>query len=203
CTGDAKIYSYFPEKQIAPFKIAFLGFKSAIPEGGPDLFSNPLLHTIIRAEPVKQDISDRLSDRLYMLIEDSKNYNMINMRWDQKAGSINPGDMNAVKALVKDISADIVITGYVYRMQEREGGEYASVSPASVAFDLYFLDVNKAAVSWKGRYDKTQKSLSENLLDFKSFLKFKGKWADVDTLALEGLKELVDNMPIIKKSIIR
>lgn len=201
CATSKKVHSEFPERQIGSSKIAFLGLISAMPDGdGPDLFSNPLMNTMISAEPVSQDTSDRLSNKLYTLIEGLRNYNIINMKGYQTSGyGTSPLDINAVKTLVKAISADIVITGYVYRMQEREGGEYSAVRPASTAFDIYFIDVKKGTISWSGSYDKTQKSLSENLLDFKSFLKFKGKWADVESLASAGLKELVDDMPVIKK----
>jgi hypothetical protein len=201
CATNRKVYSEFQERQIGPSKIVFLGLRSAMPEGdGTEMFSNPIINTMISAEPVRQDISDRLSDKLYTLIEGSRDYYMVNMKGNQtyEYGSAKPLDINAIKVIVKEISADIVITGYVYRMQEREGGEYSAVRPASVAFDIYFIDIKKGTVSWSGSYDKTQKSLSENLLDFKSFLKFKGKWADVESLALAGLKELVDDMPIIK-----
>ncbi|NLD35569.1 MAG: hypothetical protein GX654_01735 [Desulfatiglans sp.] len=202
CATNKKVYSEFAEGQVGPLKIVFLGLRSGIPEGGsPALFSNPLLNTMVSAEPVNHDISDRLSDKLYTLIEESRDYNMVNVKGHQIPGynSANPLDINSINTLAKEISADFVITGYVYRMQEREGGKYSAVTPASTAFDIYFIDVKNGTISWRGSYDKTQKSLSENLLDFKSFLKLKGKWADVESLALAGLKELVDDMPKIKK----
>ncbi|MBN1905949.1 MAG: hypothetical protein JW927_12720 [Deltaproteobacteria bacterium] len=202
CATSKKVHSEFPEKQIGSSKIVFLGLISAMPDGnGPDLFSNPLLNTMISAEPVSQDISDRLSDILYTLIEGSRNYNIINMKGYQTSGfnSADPLDINAIKALVKEISADFVITGYVYRIREREGSDYSANSPASVSFDIYIINLETGLIPWKGSYYKTQKFLSDNLLDFKSFLKFKGKWADVESLASAGLKELVDDMPVIKK----
>lgn len=198
CATGKKVYSEFPEKQIGPFKIAFLGLRSAMPEGeGTDLFHNPLLDTMISAEQVNQAVSDILSDKLYSLIQDARNYEMVNMKGYQISGynSAKPLDINAIKGIAKEISADIVITGYVYRMHERKGGEYSAASPASAAFDIYFIDIKNGSLIWKGSYDKTQKSLSENLLDFKSFLKFKGKWVDVNSLSAIGLKELVDDMP--------
>jgi hypothetical protein len=198
CATDKKVYSEFHEKQIGSCKIAFLGFMSAIPEGErADLFHNPLLNTMISAEPVSQNISDHLSDKLYTFIENSRNYEMLDIKRYQAYGqkSANIGDINSIKAIVKEYSVDFVITGYVYRMNERKGGKYSAASPASAAFDIYFIDIKKGSISWKGNYNKSQKSLSENLLDLKSFLKFKGKWTDVESLAEVGLKELVDDMP--------
>jgi hypothetical protein len=198
CATDKKIYSEFPEKQVGLCKIAFLGLRSAMPEGkNSDLFHNSLLNTMISAEPVSQDISDQLSDKLYTLIKESRDYEMVNMNGYQTSwqNDTNPLDIKIIKEIVKEISVDFVITGYVYRMHEREGGKYSAANPASAAFDIYIIDINKGTISWRGMYDKTQKPLSENLLDFKSFLIFKGKWADVYSLAEAGLKELVDDMP--------
>jgi hypothetical protein len=203
CATDKKVYSVFPEKQIEPCKIAFLGLMSAMHEGegSAGLFHNPLLNAMISAEPVSQDISDRLSDKLFTLIKNSRNYEMVNMKGYQTSGHdiSNPVDINAMKTILKGITADFIITGYVYRMREREGGEYSAANPASASFDIYFIDVKTASISWKGSYKKSQKSLSENILDFKSFLKFKGKWANVESLAEAGLKELVDEMPFITR----
>jgi hypothetical protein len=198
CATNKKVYSEFPENQIGKRKIVFLGLRSAMPEGeGSDLFHNLLLNTMMRAEPVSQAVTDQLSDKLYTLIEEVRDYEMINMKQYQAFGQNNasPFDIKVIKEIVKEISADFVITGYVYRMHERQGGKYSAANPASAAFDIYIIDINKGTISWRGMYDKTQKPLSENLLDFKSFLIFKGKWTDVYSLAEAGLKELVDDLP--------
>ena len=44
---------------------------------------------------------------------------------------------------------------------------------------------------WKGKYDETQKSLSENLLDASKFFKGGGKWVTAENLAEMGLTEML------------
>ena len=45
------------------------------------------------------------------------------------------------------------------------------------------------------RYDKTQMSLSENVLDFQTFLKARGRWMSADELAEIGISEFVETFP--------
>ncbi len=88
--------------------------------------------------------------------------------------------------------------GYVYRWREREGTDYSVNRPASTAFDLYLIRSHDRAVLWKGRFDKTQRSLSENILDMETFIKGKGRWMTVDRLAKLGLSNLMSKFPSSK-----
>jgi hypothetical protein len=55
---------------------------------------------------------------------------------------------------------------------------------------------DNASILWKGRFNKTQRSLSENLLDIRTFLKGKGRWMTADDLAGMGLKDLIDDLSL-------
>ncbi|MEJ2025227.1 MAG: hypothetical protein P8Y00_09485 [Deltaproteobacteria bacterium] len=66
---------------------------------------------------------------------------------------------------------------------------------ASVAFSLHLLRVADARIVWNGNFDKTQRSLSENLLDLKTFLGGGGRWMSARELGFLGLKQLLANMP--------
>ena len=95
----------------------------------------------------------------------------------------------------KALSADGVLGGHVYRWRERQGTDYAASRPASVAFDLYLMSAGDGMILWKARFDKTQISLSENLLDLQTFLKAKGRWMTADELAEIGLTDFVETLP--------
>lgn len=187
-------------------KIVFLGFKPALSPGQePALFENPMTGATVRSEPVNQSIADIMSDKIYTLLIETKDYEFINLReikslTDPALYNESSGDsIKIIQTIGNAVSADVVLTGYIYRMHEREGSEYTAGSPASVAFDLYLINVKDGSFLWKGRFDKTQKTLSENLLEIKSFLKFKGKWVDSKTLAEIGLNELIESMPLKNK----
>ncbi len=91
------------------------------------------------------------------------------------------------------LNVDGVLVCFLYRYHERIGSRYAAEAPASVAFDLYLLRSVDGRVLWQGRFDETQRALSENLLDFNKFMKRKG-WISANDLALAGLDDLFDTL---------
>ena len=95
----------------------------------------------------------------------------------------------------KAFEADAILAGYIYRWREREGTDYAVDRPASVAFDLQLIRPTDGAVLWKMKFDKAQQSLSENILDLKTFLDGRGRWMTVEKLAMLGLRKALGDMP--------
>ncbi|MGD9161621.1 MAG: hypothetical protein PVG39_24630 [Desulfobacteraceae bacterium] len=206
CMKKDNIGSGFSGLPIESDKIVFLGFKPALSTSQePVIFHNPMTGGSVSSEPLSQSLADIMSDKMYTLLIDSKDYEFINLReiknlTDPALYEKSSSDgIEIIQSIGKAVSADVALTGYLYRMHERVGSEHSASSPASVAFDVYLISVKDGSFLWKGSYNKTQKSLSENLLDFKSFLKFKRKWVDANTLAEIGLKELIDKMPLKNK----
>jgi hypothetical protein len=103
-------------------------------------------------------------------------------------------EIEIMKKIGIAFSADAVLTGYIYRWRDREGSEYAVKMPASVAYDLYLIRPSDGAVIWKGVFDVTQKSLSENLLEMDTFIEGGGKWMNADELAELGLRRLLGDL---------
>jgi len=91
-------------------------------------------------------------------------------------------------------NADAVILGHVFRWEERAGSDFAASKPASVAFDIHIVGIEKGRVLWSAEFDKTQRSLSENLLDIKTFIKGKGKWMTAKKLANVGITNMVNKI---------
>jgi hypothetical protein len=104
-----------------------------------------------------------------------------------------------LKKVGNDLEADAIIFGYVYRFRERQGTPYAAVKPASVAFEIYLFRVSDSALVWKGRFDKTQASLMENLFQASSFLKGGGRWVTVKELSDGGMDDIMRNFPALSK----
>ena len=65
----------------------------------------------------------------------------------------------------------------------------------AVAFDLSLVRPADGAILWRGNYDKTQKSLFENLFDWNTSVKSKGLWLTAKKLAAFGLEKLLAEMP--------
>lgn len=91
-------------------------------------------------------------------------------------------------------NADAVILGHVFRWEERTGSDFAASRPASVAFDMHLVGTEKGKVLWSAEFDKTQMSLSENLLDIKTFIKGKGRWMTAAKLADMGMSNMVNKI---------
>lgn len=100
---------------------------------------------------------------------------------------------NAI-ALGIAVSADAVIYGKVEKYKERVGVDYAAASPAAVSFTLYFLDMNTRQVVWTAQFEKTQKALTENVLDLVGFFQNQGRWVRAHEIAMEGVQEAVADL---------
>ncbi len=185
-------------------KVVAVGFLRALsPTDEPGAFKNPLSWSIVSAEPVPGDIIPMMSDILFEKLAAEKNYELVSRK--QAIGvysSIVASDQNVgmpaikvIQELGKTFDADAVLAGYIYRWRERKGGDFGVESPASVSFDLHLIRPVDGAILWKSKFDKTQQSLSENLLDMGTFLKGRGKWMKVEDLDMIGLKHIVEQMP--------
>jgi hypothetical protein len=94
-----------------------------------------------------------------------------------------------------EMEAEGVVIGYVYRFRERKGVSYTVEQPASVAFEIHLLRVSDGKLVWRGSFDKTQSSLMENLLQFASFFRGKGKWVTAKELTGEGVEQVLKTFP--------
>ncbi len=98
--------------------------------------------------------------------------------------------------LGQSLGVDHVMVGLVWRYQERVGSAMAASDPASVAFSLFIVDVASQKLVWKGTYDKTQTSLSENLLDTPMFLKKGMKWLTAEELSSYGIEKIFGTLSL-------
>ncbi|MBU4262881.1 MAG: hypothetical protein KKC76_13580 [Proteobacteria bacterium] len=96
--------------------------------------------------------------------------------------------------LGKELRADHVMVGLVWRYKQREGSSMSVQSPASVAFSAYVVKVADGALTWKANFDKTQSSLSENLFDAPMFLKQGMKWLTAEELASYGAGKMLKGL---------
>jgi hypothetical protein len=93
-------------------------------------------------------------------------------------------------------SADAVLVGYLSRWRERVGSDHAVDRPASVAFDLRLVRPEDGATLWRGKFDKTQKSLFQNFFEWDTFVRGKGRWMTAEKLAELGLEDMLSRIPI-------
>lgn len=97
-------------------------------------------------------------------------------------------------ALGREVSADAVLYGTVERYKERIGVDYAAASPAAVSFTLHLIDRKSKQVVWTAKFSKSQKALTENMMNLISFLQNSGRWVRAHEIAMEGVKEAVADL---------
>jgi len=97
-------------------------------------------------------------------------------------------------ALGRAVSADAVLYGTVERYKERVGVDYAAASPAAVTFTLHLIDLKSREVVWTAKFSKSQKALSENVLNLVNFLQNSGRWVRAHEIADEGVKAAVADL---------
>jgi hypothetical protein len=182
-------------------RIALIGFKTAVYQSDEsDDASVSMSYNMSPQDPVLIKKSLYLTPSLFEVMTEYKGYELIGPEITggvfSKIAASGQGISNVEIAgrTARELQADAAIIGYLYRWKEREGSDYAVNSPASVFYNLYLVSPDNGSVLWKGQFNKTQRSLSENLLDIRTFFKGKGKWMTADDLAVMGMKDLIDDL---------
>ena len=101
----------------------------------------------------------------------------------------------------RDLGADAVIVGHLFRFRERIGTQYSAEVPASVAFDIHLISVRDGRLLWDGNFDETQQSLFEDLYQLGTFLQRGGRWITAQELAVSGLESIFATFPASAKGL--
>lgn len=180
-------------------RIAVLPFSKANPE---DTIDQLIPRSIAGQRDLAAESAENVVESLFLeKLGESKNIEIIPV--DQVESvcrqitreCISVKETDLIKKLGKELRADAILVGYVYRYQERVGTPYGVEKAASVAFEVQLIDVREGSRSWKATFDKTQRSLSENLFNFRFFVKDKGRWITAKELAQEGVEQTMQSFP--------
>ncbi|MBN1474434.1 MAG: hypothetical protein JW914_07455 [Syntrophaceae bacterium] len=111
------------------------------------------------------------------------------------AESLRKPLLDVLKKVGEETGADILAVGYIYRYTERVGYDYSVKQPASVAYEIYMVNPSDKSIIWRGIFDKTQKSLMEDLFQISSFFRGGGKWLTAEQLSKQGMDEIFKKFP--------
>ena len=103
--------------------------------------------------------------------------------------------LNIFKKVGRELGADVLAVGYVYRYTEREGYNYSAEHPASVFFEIHLIKTIDGSIIWRGFFDKTQKSLMEDVFQMSSFFKGGAKWVTARQLTELGMDDVLKTFP--------
>lgn len=111
------------------------------------------------------------------------------------AESFKTKPVDILRKVGKELEVDAVAAGYLYCYRERKGYKYGTDKPASVAFEMVLVRVRDGAVIWSSYFDKTQRSLMENVLQLSTFIRSGGKWMTASELSAEGVDQMMETFP--------
>lgn len=162
----------------------------------------PICNNFIMTKQVPEYAADFLTDNLFLLLQNNTDYKLVPpgqaqgvlshlLSGDQTTSS----ERDLLVATGRALKADAVIAGYVFRFKERVGTQYAIESPASVAFDIHLIRVSDNRVLWSGRFNETQRSLSEDLFNLGTFIKRRARWISAKEMAKSGLEDVLLSLP--------
>jgi len=185
-------------------KIVIVGFRPVIPEFRESEYVRcPLSWVTFRGTKISDNIVNYMTQLLTKRILEKKQFLVITPEKVKKEFlDLNESIDNAKGKLLSEylkqigmaFKADAVILGHIFRWEERQGTDFAASKPASVAFDLHLIGTENGKILWEADFDKTQRSLTENILDIKTFFKGKGKWMTANKLADIGLSNMINDI---------
>jgi len=97
--------------------------------------------------------------------------------------------------LGKTLNMDFIFIGFIFRFEERIGSHIGAEKPASVGFDVHLIRLRDEKIVWTGKFDETQKPLSENVLKIGSFFRRKASWLTAEELSSVGMDEMLKRFP--------
>jgi len=94
------------------------------------------------------------------------------------------------------LGADLMIAGTVWRYRDRVRDPMGPGRGASVAFDMYLMEVPSGKAVWKAKFDETQRPLTEDIRGAKKLIKKGARWLSADELARYGVEEVFKRFPL-------
>lgn len=142
----------------------------------------------IMTKMLQEKLTARLEGRVFPLKKVKQVYAEL------KYSKATPLDM--AEKLGSSLGVDYVVVGNIWRYKERLGSPWGVSKPASVAFSLYLVSIEKGETIWQESFNETQQSLSENLLKAPAFFKCGAKWLKARELARCGMEDLLKDSPL-------
>lgn len=101
------------------------------------------------------------------------------------------------KVIADRLSCNTVLETTLRRYKDRVGGKYSAQDPASVAFDFRLIAIPEGTVLCSGTFDEVQKSVMENLYNFRLATERGFTWVTAEQLMREGLRTRFSECPYL------
>ena len=164
----------------------------------------PICNAVLNGGPIASGAADYMTRQLMAHLKAKSGFTLLGpgMATGIRARIISSDIGISRKRLLvemgRQIDADAVVSGVVYRFRQRVGTKLGVDSPASVGFGIHFVRCSDGRLIWSDHFDETQRDLSENLFRLRSFVKRGGHWLTAERLAAHGLREIMADFPVRK-----
>ena len=161
---------------------------------------NPVTSKVFFTGEVAEDGAGLMTNVLYRHIGQEKGLKWgtyVDRSLDPKHASPGPDNshLEQLRAIGRQEKADTVLTGYLYVFRDKTGGSYGVEKPAQVAFEMVLIHVDSGRIVWQRSFKETQKSLSEDLTQLKTFFKRGGRWISAQEMGAAALIEMLKTLP--------
>jgi hypothetical protein len=199
CAPKAAHFSETPGEELwKPEKVAVLPYQLAIVNINANRAVSPLNGAIHRSGEI---ISSARVVMDQILSEQLRGHTSLNLLDTAAAARSLDQHLSllpfrqAVMAAGRDMEADAVLIGFIYRLSQRVGEAFSAENPASAAFDLILLRVSDGQIIWSDSFDQTQVSLTENLLEIGQYAGRGLYWFTVEEFAQYGMEKILSQFP--------
>lgn len=182
-------------------RMAVLPFQAIMSEEGLSTVRCPICGSVNSAGSIRRGAEKIVEEIFTDKLRDLKNTEMISLEkaagiyQRESADSLKKPVLQIIRKTGGELRADVMVVGYVYHYRERVGYDYSAERPASVAFEIHMISVKDGITLWRGIFDKTQKSLMEDVFQVSSFFKGGAKWLTARELTKLGIDEIFQTFP--------
>lgn len=186
-------------------KLAILPFFIERPKGLEKGVICPFCKGIYRGGEIVPGAQNTLMRLLYQKMEGLGTFKLLPLekveeaflKFDRRLFRENP--LSSSLQIGKEIGADYLFAGFLFRFEERIGSSLGVDRPASVGFDLHLYRLRDGVEVWRGKFNETQRPLSENLFKIGSFIRRRAQWLTAEELSSVGMDEILSRFPTLQE----
>jgi len=182
-------------------RIAVIPFQAVLPEEPSSTVQCPICGSVNSSGGISKGAERMVEEMVTDKLRDYKNVDIIPREkvagvYRRVSTSLRKQPLlQTFRETGSELGADVLVAGFVYRYRERVGYDYSVERPAAVAFEIHLIAVRDGRTIWRGIFDKTQKSLMEDIFQASSFFKGGAKWLTARQLTKLGVDDIFKTFP--------